>query len=569
MLTFFKELITNAFTAGFLNLFSLAAILCGIVVIIAKNPIVSVLFLIGLFLGISCYLIMSGLNYIGISYLLVYVGAVSILFLFILMLINVRISELLSDTSNSIPLAIILGIYFIFPVYNILPDNVGFNSYTGNINHYLKELLFNNLLTYFTWVKSFFIWLLNFISFNSKPIFNLYSDKIAYVTSNLWDGNLAETSHITSIGNIMYTSYPIWLILTSIILLLAMVGAIVITIKQDSSMKQSKLNLFPLRFNQKRSLRFNQKRSLRFNQKRSLRFNQKRSFHVSLKRWAERNLISKLDELLATHNKHLNIMSYEKQLRELSDLADTRFQDNYSEYSNIQRKQQSIMQDFTQKYEGKSKVKVGAINKEIDQLNKITNDINSTNSADDKFKRLEQGAKSTKSCCKNICSILENDVKKLKKSDKELFSQFKSDKKSVLEQLEANSEIQINLAKEISELAQKGSELKLKLVELSAMHPDTQHTVVSSGADSLAESLETDVSRPASRFLIILFLRSPIFKEIIFFAFKLLFKGDILGAINVIKMYFQIHKLNLYNYIFIIVFSVLIMILYIIYIYIF
>ena len=553
MLTFFKELITNAFTAGFLNLFSLAAILCGIVVIIAKNPIVSVLFLIGLFLGISCYLIMSGLNYIGISYLLVYVGAVSILFLFILMLINVRISELLSDTSNSIPLAIILGIYFIFPVYNILPDNVGFNSYTGNINHYLKELLFNNLLTYFTWVKSFFIWLLNFISFNSKPIFNLYSDKIAYVTSNLWDGNLAETSHITSIGNIMYTSYPIWLILTSIILLLAMVGAIVITIKQDSSMKQSKLNLFPLRFNQKRSLRFNQKRS----------------FHVSLKRWAERNLISKLDELLATHNKHLNIMSYEKQLRELSDLADTRFQDNYSEYSNIQRKQQSIMQDFTQKYEGKSKVKVGAINKEIDQLNKITNDINSTNSADDKFKRLEQGAKSTKSCCKNICSILENDVKKLKKSDKELFSQFKSDKKSVLEQLEANSEIQINLAKEISELAQKGSELKLKLVELSAMHPDTQHTVVSSGADSLAESLETDVSRPASRFLIILFLRSPIFKEIIFFAFKLLFKGDILGAINVIKMYFQIHKLNLYNYIFIIVFSVLIMILYIIYIYIF
>jgi NADH-ubiquinone oxidoreductase chain 6 len=42
---------------------------------------------------------------------------------------------------------------------------------------------------------------------------------------------LAETSHITNIGNIMYTSYSIWLILTSIILLLAMVGAIIITIK--------------------------------------------------------------------------------------------------------------------------------------------------------------------------------------------------------------------------------------------------------------------------------------------------------------------------------------------------
>jgi nicotine oxidoreductase len=64
--------------------------------------IVSALFLIGLFLSISCYLIILGLNFIGLSYLLVYVGAVSILFLFILMLINIRIGELLTDTSNSI-----------------------------------------------------------------------------------------------------------------------------------------------------------------------------------------------------------------------------------------------------------------------------------------------------------------------------------------------------------------------------------------------------------------------------------------------------------------------------------
>ena len=60
------------------------------------------------------------------------------------------------------------------------------------------------------------------------------SGVIAFVTSKTWDGSLAETSHITSIGNIMYTSYSIWLIITSIILLLAMVGAIVITIKQKS-----------------------------------------------------------------------------------------------------------------------------------------------------------------------------------------------------------------------------------------------------------------------------------------------------------------------------------------------
>ena len=104
-----------------LDIISLFAILCGILVIISKNPIVSVLFLIGLFLSIASYLMVLGLNFIGLSYLLVYVGAVSILFLFILMLINVRISELLSNTSNSIPLAIFIAISFNYPVYQILP----------------------------------------------------------------------------------------------------------------------------------------------------------------------------------------------------------------------------------------------------------------------------------------------------------------------------------------------------------------------------------------------------------------------------------------------------------------
>ena len=61
------------------------------------------------------------------------------------------------------------------------------------------------------------------------------------MSSPIWDGYLAETSHITVLGNILYTSYPMWLIITSIILLLAMVGAIVITIKQNSTtlMKKS------------------------------------------------------------------------------------------------------------------------------------------------------------------------------------------------------------------------------------------------------------------------------------------------------------------------------------------
>ena len=217
-----NETFSNGYRAEILDLISLTSILSGILVIISKNPIVSVLFLIGLFLSISSYLIILGLNFIGISYLLVYVGAVSILFLFILMLINIRISELLSDTSNSIPLAVIVTIAFNYAIYQILPYSItAYNSYKIDLNNTLSNLYYNNYSDYLN----------KFINLGNK---NLNSGELSFVTSKIWDGNLVETTHIIGIGNVMYTNYSIWLIITSIILLLAMVGAIVITIKQKN-----------------------------------------------------------------------------------------------------------------------------------------------------------------------------------------------------------------------------------------------------------------------------------------------------------------------------------------------
>jgi NADH-ubiquinone oxidoreductase chain 6 len=135
------------------------------------------------------------------------------------MLINVRISELLSNTSNSIPLAILITISFNYPVYQVLPYSIAaFNSYTVDLNNTLNDIWYNN---YSDYLNKFF-----------RLSGELDNGEISFVSSKIWDGNLSETSHITSIGNIMYTSYSVWLIITSIILLLAMVGAIVITIKQ-------------------------------------------------------------------------------------------------------------------------------------------------------------------------------------------------------------------------------------------------------------------------------------------------------------------------------------------------
>lgn len=188
-----------------LNLVSLVAILFSISVIVTKNPIFSILFLIGLFITIALYLMMLGINFIGLSYLLVYVGAVSILFLFILMLINIRISELATENNNSVSLAIVIvgfvGINEFFLKATKMPIASGA---TSRLSSELGE---------------------NMVDTASL------SDILVAIYS-VWDEKISETSHITTIGNIIYTNYPMWLLITSIILLLAMVGAIIITIKQ-------------------------------------------------------------------------------------------------------------------------------------------------------------------------------------------------------------------------------------------------------------------------------------------------------------------------------------------------
>jgi NADH-ubiquinone oxidoreductase chain 6 len=136
-----NETFTNGYIYNMLDLISIFAIFCAISVIINKNPIISVLFLIGLFGSISSYLIILGLSFIGLSYLIVYIGAVSILFLFILMLINIRISELQSNTNNSIPLTILIGISLSYSLFQLLPYDIAILS---NFNSSINNNLYDN-----------------------------------------------------------------------------------------------------------------------------------------------------------------------------------------------------------------------------------------------------------------------------------------------------------------------------------------------------------------------------------------------------------------------------------------
>ena len=211
-LFFVNEIFTNKYNVEVLDVLSIFIILCGIYIIISKNPIVSILFLIGLFGGISSYLILIGLSFIGLSYLIVYIGAISILFLFILMLINIRTSEIQNYTKNSILLGLIITIFLSYSIFQVLPYSIGvINNYSSNINNVLSNM---------------------FINKDNKDI--SINNDLYFASSNDWNGNLIDINHISNIGNIIYTSYNLWLIITGLILLLAMVGTIVITIKKTT-----------------------------------------------------------------------------------------------------------------------------------------------------------------------------------------------------------------------------------------------------------------------------------------------------------------------------------------------
>lgn len=109
-----------------LDVLAFGAVLSGILVITAKNPVISVLFLISVFLNVAGYLVLLGIAYLGLVYIIVYVGAIAILFLFVVMMLNLRLVELL-DTgkayTQNLPLGTLLGSLFFFEILSLTPTS--------------------------------------------------------------------------------------------------------------------------------------------------------------------------------------------------------------------------------------------------------------------------------------------------------------------------------------------------------------------------------------------------------------------------------------------------------------
>src|SRR5882762_9081162 len=77
-----------------IDIIAFTTILSNILVITSKNPVISVIFLISLFINAACYLILIGVGFIGISYIIVYIGAIAVLFLFVIMMINIKTTDI-------------------------------------------------------------------------------------------------------------------------------------------------------------------------------------------------------------------------------------------------------------------------------------------------------------------------------------------------------------------------------------------------------------------------------------------------------------------------------------------
>ena len=177
--------------AIFFYIFSAIAIISAIMVTASKNTVHSVFFLILDFISISCLFIMIGAEFLGMIMLIVYVGAVAVLFLFVVMMLNVAQQKnqwfLSSQSSRHIPIGLIISTIIFFELIIVI----------GGWK-YKPELLEN---------------------INSTSLFE-------------------GVSNTHSLGEILYTDYIHVFQISGMILLVAMIGAIVLTFRQRLGVKK-------------------------------------------------------------------------------------------------------------------------------------------------------------------------------------------------------------------------------------------------------------------------------------------------------------------------------------------
>nr|YP_009538861.1 nad6 [Sanghuangporus sanghuang]AXE73200.1 nad6 [Sanghuangporus sanghuang] len=194
----------------FIDILAFGTLFSSVLVITSKNPVIAVTFLIAVFVNAAGYLILMGIGFIGISYIIIYIGAIAVLFLFVIMMINIKLADILetgTQYTKNLPLALALGSLFIYEIFTIMPfslNNVSAVSALLNILNKLNILVLNKEIQVIAEINTAF------------------------------DPSIADTSfvnflQIQAVGQGLYTYGAFWLIICSMILLLAMVSPIFIS----------------------------------------------------------------------------------------------------------------------------------------------------------------------------------------------------------------------------------------------------------------------------------------------------------------------------------------------------
>jgi NADH-quinone oxidoreductase subunit J len=122
--------------------FSSLSILTSLFVITTKNPVFSILFLILSFANVSCLLFLFNFEFLPIAFLVIYVGAIAVLFLFVLMMLNIKLAELQENYSSFVPIAVIFGVVFLIElVFLFRAEFVFLNAPNQNSLLFLSEFI--------------------------------------------------------------------------------------------------------------------------------------------------------------------------------------------------------------------------------------------------------------------------------------------------------------------------------------------------------------------------------------------------------------------------------------------
>lgn len=210
------------------NLYASLAITAGIGVIMSKNPIHSVIYLILVFCNATGLLLLFKIELLAIMFIIIYVGAIAVLFLFVVMMLNIKINQPLTYnatrtsktqqvlTNHSPILLSSLSFIIIFLIFTMLLDNhyIPWMPVNGETNTIIEQM---NLL-----------WNTNAPTGNQVTL------------NKSWILLTIPTTNIQNIGYLMYTYYSYYFLMASLVLLIAMIGAIVLTMykRKHASKKQ-------------------------------------------------------------------------------------------------------------------------------------------------------------------------------------------------------------------------------------------------------------------------------------------------------------------------------------------